>query len=584
MKKSVDFPHHDPDIRAADNVTLREHQEDVRILAHLEDKLQCAALRIYEPLPYQDRFHRCDVKEALIRKGNQTGGSLALFVEVARAAMWCDPYDKYPKRPLVITCLGYGEKHIGKVIHKYLFRVGAFQMIRDLETGQWRTFRPWQDKGREAEVKPAPPLIPPHALKPFSWEKKAERVFSIAFLKNGTEIYALNTQGDSSHAQGFQIDLAAIDEDMATDGWYDEQLFRASMRNGKMRWAAIPHAKTEDMMNMLQRAEDESDNEDPQTVLFTATAFDNPYMPDEARKQNIRIARSQGEDVYRQRILGELTEESTLMYPTFNKRLHAALPDKDDRLHAVHQILRECGGDPPTDWCRYAVVDPGHTVCAVTFWAVSPESVGDFKVCYDELYLRQCDRVKFGAGMQEKCHDRVFQAFIIDAHGGNLRELGSGILPRYQYEAELKDRRITCVETDHYFINGSDDIKGRVECLRGWLRIQEHGWPKMLVNVEHCPNLVREIQRFKKKTVKIGGADMVIDEGNRRMPCHATETAEYAAAHGLPYIKPSHKPSKESFVQRMIRERELRAKQREAKYGPERQNYINLGARGVPVS
>src|SRR3972149_1588114 len=72
-----------------------------------------------------------------------THNSLAHFVEIARALTGQDPYGKYPKRDGLAVCVAYGERHIGTVIHRYLFRWGAFKMIRDLGSGDWRTYRPW---------------------------------------------------------------------------------------------------------------------------------------------------------------------------------------------------------------------------------------------------------------------------------------------------------------------------------------------------------------------------------------------------------------------------------------------------------
>ena len=69
---------------------------------------------------------------------------------------------------------------------------------------------------------------------------------------------------------------------------------------------------------------------------------------------------------------GEFTNESTLMYPTFNPSVHI-LPREE--LPAV-----------PNDWTRYVAIDPGHAVMATLFAAVPPDE--KYLLIYDELYIR----------------------------------------------------------------------------------------------------------------------------------------------------------------------------------------------------
>ncbi len=574
---------------------LSEYEYKELIAAREEmDKRRMEALRLYEPLPFQEAYHSCRAKECIIQKANQAGGSLAGFVEVARAVLGKDPHDKYPKRDGIAVCLGYGEKHIGRVIHRYLFRAGAFRIIQDARSNKWRTFRPWSkeqkiagkrgDLEREKHSKPAPPLIPPRFIDgKLSWEKRAENIFSYVKFTTGWELYALNSAGEAHQAQGFQVDLYDVDEDVATPGWLEEATARTSIRKGLIRWHALPHSRTDDIMNMIQRAQDEEDanmaDDQRTTVRITATMYDNPYYPEQSRRENERIWKSQGEDVYRKRALGQVVLDSVLMYPTFDKRLHSAISHDADR-SKIQEFLTEHDGTPPHDWCRYLSFDPGHTVGAVLFAAVPPKSLGDYCVFYDELYLQNCEKTTFGRHLEPKVKGWCFQDFLIDAHGGRLRELGSGILPKRQYEEELEQRGIVCVERDSRFLNGSDDVKGREEKLREWLAIRPSGDTKLLVVTQRCPNFVREMERFKKKTVKVGGQDVPTDEGNRRANTHLVECAEYLAAHGCVYVKPKTPSKPTSVVKLILQGRKRRAQQRAANnYDPTR-NSRSLGPRG----
>lgn len=193
------------------------------------------------------------------------GGSLTGFVEDARAATGQDPYGKYPQRDGVIVLIGYGEDHIGRVMYRYLFEPGAFDVIRDERTGEWRTYRPWAkdkiihdmlgDLHRADERRPAPPLIPARFVKNIAWEKRGIRVFKRVDLTTGWVIHAQNSGGDFGQAQGFQADLVHFDEDVATAGWVNEMTGRLMKKSGLIRWTALPHAKTDDIMNLISEAE-----------------------------------------------------------------------------------------------------------------------------------------------------------------------------------------------------------------------------------------------------------------------------------------------------------------------------------------
>ena len=557
------------------HVTQRQRDE-LRDMVAEKMRRECEALRLYEPLPFQDRYHQCKNKEVLIQAGNQVGKSLAAFVEDARAATGQDPYDKYPKENGIMVCLGMDEGHIGRTIHKYLFRAGSFKIIRDHATGEWRAWKPWieEDWDKRSEAKLAPPLIPSRYIKNFAWKKRAQHVFEICELHNGWTIYAMGSKGDP--AQGFQADLVHIDEDLEKPEWYGEMVARLSMREGKLRWSALPHAKNDALVNLCERAEDEAKEEKPSTVVIRATIFDNPFMPEQVKQENIKRWKAQGDDEFRKRALGEMVTDSVLMYPNFSKDTHNAIKFEEPR-NSVQEYLAEHSGVPGKDWCRYMVVDPGHVVCAATFLAVPPpDKFGEHVVCYDELYIQQCTAAIFAEGAKIKVNNDNFEAFIIDAHGGRLRDLGSGTLPRIQYSRELEDRGVRSETTGSNFLSGSDDVAGRAMRLREWLTVGNRGVPKMLIVANRCPNLVKEFSRFKKKVVN----GFITDEGNRRGACHAIETLEYAAANGLKYNAPRKKVVHRGVVQQILRDRSLRAASRRGRKGGGPQESITLGPQG----
>lgn len=576
--------------RSVEMVSGDYHSKELRKVVRAAMERECEALRLYEPMHYQKQFHECVAKLCIIQKGNRTGGSLALMAEVARAVTAQDPHNKYPKENGRAVVLGYGEKHIGRVFHKYLFEPGAFKIIRDLETKKWRTFRPWTiaeggDEERKSEARPAPPLIPRRYIKSIAWEKRSEKVFSVVTFTTGWELHAMNSSGDPGQAQGFDANLYAIDEDLATGGWYEEAVGRIAACDGLLRWSALPHARNNDLIELLDLAEDERVKPNPKAVTVRASILDNKYISKKSVEESIEAWKAKGEDVYRKRVMGEIAIDNILMYPNYNRRIHAGIRREGETESVLQKILRERQGQPPDDWTRYQVVDPGHTVCAVLFFAVPPPEISRQKVCYQEAYIRQATAAMYGEALDLYAKDKVFEKFIIDMHGAAISSAAEGIATLQYYVAELVKRRMSSEQTGMNFAAGCDEIKFREEALRNWLAIERDGQPTILIVSENCPNLCIEIERFRKKTVRIGGRDMPLDEGNRRANTHAVECLEMAAADGLEYVPRRSHSVEPSWVERVLAleaKRNRNQRHMAATFGGSPS--INLGPQGAPVT
>lgn len=555
----------------------RKAQEVAAELARRETE----ALRLYRPTEIQDRYHKCTTKEVLFQAGNQVGKSLAGFAEIARAVLGQDPYNKYPKEDGNCAIVGYKERHIGMVIHKYLFRPGAFNIIRDAETNQWRVWRPWvpQDMARSKEKVPAPPLIPDRFIKDIAWKDKAKNVFYKVELTTGWTIYAFSSTAKPD--QGFQLDLAHIDEDIINENWYSELVARLSIRNGKLRWTALPHNENDALNRVAERGQDEADDHarggpEPTTVVIRATIYDNPFMPTEAREANIKLWKSKGEDEYRKRALGELVTDTIRMYPSFGRYTHSIQGYKGKLGGLFDEYLKT--RQLSHNWPRSAIVDPGHHTCAVLFIATIKSEHGEFQLCYDELYMHQCDARMFGANFSIKYQGHWFQRFIIDSHGGAITSMDTGVTPQEAYERELLAKNITCQETGSRFERGCDQIAYRENELRLWLGMKACGVPTILYDFETCPNFEREMTRFKKLKIR----DEVIDKGNRQANTHLVECCEYAAAHGLPYVEPPKHRKDLTPAQRWIQNFKDRQRLKAAKsrtFGRGRQ--VSLGPQGA---
>ena len=499
-------------------------RDELKTLQAELNERRIEALRLYRPTPQQNEFHHCLASETLVIGGNRSGKSLCTFIEDAWAATGTHPVEgKYPKEGGNLIIVGANWKHIGLVVVPYLFRAGAFKIIRDLTTNQWRAFDPVLDAERSKEAKPAPPLIPPRMIKSFSWLLKSAGYLNSCELVNGWTIYCFSSEGDPP--QGFRASRVHIDEDLNNEQWVPEMQARLADNKGLFCWSAMPHSKNEALIGLNERAERAEELGKTQDIRrFVLRFLDNPHIDQDEKRKMIERWSAIGEDVLRQRSEGEFTTDSILVYPNWNMAVHGFDRDK---LPA---------GQVPDEWCRYAVVDPGHAITAVLFAAVPP---GEDKVLlYDELYIRNCNAIIFGQEFKNKIEGQNFHAFLIDSHGGRLTDIGSGKSPQDQYTEQLISLGIRSRVTGASFIPGVDDVQAGLQAVRNVLHIRPDGTSRLRVLRGALPNFEREMKRYKKKVSYVAGTTIVTDEPNKRGEFHLVDCLRYLCAYEPKYHKP----------------------------------------------
>lgn len=523
MARSPRKQHQPSPLPSVDKIGNFQKDQLKEIQAELANR-RIEALRLYQPTPTQAEMHACKASEVLVIGGNRSGKSLSTFVEDARAVTGQDPHDKYPKNDGILVIIGKDWKHIGMVVYPMLFRAGAFKMIRDAKTNEWRAYNPVTDESRKAEAKPAPPLIPPRMVKKISWLLKSARYIQSAELTNGWMIYFFSSEGEPP--QGFQANRVHFDEDVNSEAWLPEMQARLSDRKGCLCWSAMPHSRNDALAGLSERADAavEQNLENPDIVKFSLRFLDNPHIDPDEKRKNIERWSALGQDVLRMRAEGEFVTDSILCYPTFSMSVHGY-----DRIDLPKNVV-------PDDWCRYVAIDPGHTVSAALFAAVPPDE--SMMLIYDQLYLRQCNAMIFGEAMEKKCYGQQFHAFIIDMHGGRIREIGSGRLPVELYTEQLRNRGVKSNVTGSSFLAGCDDIPARMTATQMYMHIQPDGNPKLRILRGAVPDLEREIKRYKKKTQYLAGVHVVTDAPNTRGDVHACQCLEYLCAYRPRYHKP----------------------------------------------
>lgn len=511
---------------------------------------------MYRPTPQQEEIHKCKASEILVLGGNRSGKSLSTFVEDARAVCSKDPHEKYPEKDGILCIVGKDWKHIGLVVYPMLFMAGAFKIIRDEQTKEWRAYNPLTDASRVKEAKPAPPLIPPRMVAKKSWILKSARYIQSCQLVNGWQIYFFSSEGEPP--QGFQSNRVHLDEDLNSEAWVPEMQARLADRKGVLCWSAMPHSKNDALHGLAERAdkEAESGKENPDIVKFVLRFLDNPHIDADEKRKNLERWAALGEDVLRMRSEGEFISDSILCYPTFAMHVHGY-----DRSELDNNVV-------PPEWCRYLAIDPGHAVTSVLFAAVPPDE--SMMLVYDQLYIRQCNAVIFGERMAEKCAGQTFYAFLFDMHGGRLREIGSGRLPVELYTEELAKRNVRSETTGASFLAACDDVQARMAATRNYLHIRPDGRPMLRVLRGAVPDLEREIKRYKHKTQLIGGTYLVTDQPNTRGDVHACQCLEYLCAYRPRYHKPTIEADPEPWFAEWLRRRKKRMQ-------GEADNFVFLG-------
>ena len=509
-------------------------QRQIKELLAEKNRRQMMGIRLYRPMPTQVPFHLSHASERLVRGGVRGGKTCAAVAEVVSAALGISLTgpdgmaipNNYPKRPLIIWVIGFDTKHIARLYRK-LFQGGLFKVIRDKTDGHWRAWNPSDpaDAAREDDTKPSPPMIPPDLVKEWAWDNKAERVFNVCRLRNGTEIYAFTSGGEVG--KGEAVDIVWIDEDIEIPGHVDEWQSRLSDVRGRLIWSAWPHDNNRAIKRMTLRAADQRNRQNPDVAEFMLTFSANPYIPSDEKRKRLEGWAAAGEAVLRARDLGEYTGDYQLVYPGFNVEIHG-IPRKTGP-DIIETIFAGNNFQVPLDWTHYLAIDPGHANAAAIFGAVPPPEVGKFLVVYDEVFANRCDADALARMIAEKSQGITFHAFIIDAHAGRQTTLGAGKRVVEFYREAFERHGLKSRLTESGFLPGSDDITARNMVVREWMNVRGDGTTHLRVVAEKTYALRREFAEYKQSISHDEVTDKVLDKDN-----HCSDALGYMAAYLAP--------------------------------------------------
>ncbi len=485
---------------------------DRQLLAVAElAKRRCEALKLFRALPTQTPFFRNASRETLMRGGNRSGKSTVSAVRFASIATDQPIHDDQGQeiecrlpwqkgRCLTMWVIGYGQNHIGQTLYRLLFRSGLFKIIRDDKTKQWRAFDPVLDRDRSADAKPSPPLIPARYIKPnsFSWENKGERVFTKCVVWNPetredlAEIYAFTSSGEVK--AGDPVDEIWIDEAIKYPSHYAEWQARLVDRRGRLVWSSWPQTSNNALRKLTDRAKECASDPNPLVREFLLTMSGNPHLSEESKREALE---GWSEEEAKARDRGEYNTDSLRMYPSFSDSVHAAIIDGDGE-DELSRILRDNNYEPPRDWTRELILDPGTSFPGVLLCAIPPRTLGDYVVPYQEIYIPRLDADKLAVEIRKHTESYMFERFIIDPRAGRQTPMGFNTTIERNYQRAFEENLLRCVETGSGFSWGSDDVAGRIVKLQSWMTIRSNGKPKLRIVKQRCPNLCYQLTEYMK--------------------------------------------------------------------------------------
>lgn len=531
-------------------LTMNERDQFRALIAEVARRDK-ESLRLFEPMPEQERFFASHASERIALGGNRGGKTTVTCVEIARAVTGQDPHDKYPREAGRFVLVGKDLTHCSKVFYRKLFRAGAFRIIRDDESGEWRTFKPDdpRDVDRYDESEPAPPLIPSRFIKSMSWENKKEEIPKTITLKNNWELCFFSSLG--APPQGWDIDGAAFDEEIEHPLWYQEMSARlldrrrknrltGKVKSGKFIWSATPQAGTMQLYALNRRAETEhreatddagegKEGRAPSIECFRFGLLKNEFISEDAKQDFIHKLRDDP-DEYRVRVLGDFALIGSRVYGEFSP-------------YGAHG----CESFPvPPDWTWYASVDPGRQVCAILFAAVPPPSSEHAGQCFlvDELYIKKANAELVAAAIAARLGGRHIEKWYIDARGGRITEIGTGITPEEQYRRSFvragifsKPGPLAVNPTGFIWstASGGDDIKAGIEAVRLGLHLDHDGRSYWKVFRDKCKNFLHEAELYSYKRQPSG---LVTDEILKSGQDHLMDNWRYLACAKLRWARP----------------------------------------------
>jgi len=444
------------------------------------------AMTLFQPLPHVMDFFESRKAVRILTGSNQSSKTLHSSYEFSRAVRGCDPYRKYPKKNGRALIIGLDGDHLADPLYTKLFKPGEFQVIRDKETRLWRAVRPDPedphvldpyDLAHEDEWRPGPALIPPSMVVEMAWaEQKSRQIPRVTKLTNGWTILWRSSRSDPP--QGGQYDIILADEELdQCQKWIPEMIPRLVKRGGRIIWPATAQDGGIELQNLLDMAEEGSENVDAWTLLID----DNPYISDDQRQMMLDTLGS--EDEIAVRYYGRSARAGRRIYPGYAPM----------GTHGVEPF------DIPPDWTRIGIVDPGRRYLACVVGAVDPDEQHAW--LFGGFVLRQANATAWAAEVKRRWPESAWDVWIIDGQAGQqhlMDDTTSSVAEQYWDALVAAGCQPRLTGPLAGFIRATKDTAAREEALLRWMAIRSDGphagTPTLQIMRGVFPELDRQIK------------------------------------------------------------------------------------------
>lgn len=486
-------------------------------------KAKLDALEIFRPTEYQEQVVLCDASEILVQGGTRSGKSTIVAAMIAaylrnmpitfadgtkhhiREPDWAD-------RPVTIWLIGLQLNHIGQTLYRLLCKPGAFDMVRDQQTGLWRAWQPGRIPGDEnipvSQRKPAPPLIPPSYITGEAWDNKAKHEFSSLTLRDGSGVFAFASSG--AVKRGDPVNIIWIDEEIEQSEHYAEWQSRLSDRKGRIFWTSWPSLKTPALLNLHRRCVAQREEvtrgvrKKADVANFVFIGSKSPFVDDEEKRKR---AEGWTEEERLARDFGEFPVDNILAYPMFSANYHCVDYGKESPLNdKVTEAMRRLNWNAPHDWCVDLILDPGTTRPALLWGAIPPPEFWDgnepYYVIFREMAAPRLDAAEMAKRAWAADPGRQYCRFLGDSKAGRQVPMGFSWTVFEQYSREFTKAGLRCQTTGDIFLRSETVWITRSLKLRAWMRTRPCGRPQLRIVRHMCPVLVRQLESVLKGVTK----------------------------------------------------------------------------------
>ncbi len=383
--------------------------------------------------------------------------------------------------------------------------------------------------------------LPTRRILAIGWDKKNPERPTFLKLRRAdggiAEVFVKSYEQGAGEFQSAEVDCLALDEECPASIWEEAQP-RVSVRQGNIIVSATPVLGVE----WLDQLRTDADTGEADVYHCRFDARDNPAYPQAALDELTRLWRNHPE--------------------MLELRLSGIPRSMEGAVYKDHCFTREhvCQPfEPPAEWTRYRIIDPGFRHCGALWLAVAPNgdivAYRDYKGEEQSIATNAREILKLSKG------EKYYRSWM-DPSAARQRQQESG------------KRLIDLWKEKHVVATLAPDNAVQAGIERIWQLLDERGGvdgehPRFRVS-QACTHFLAERRKYRYRDAREKGDD-VGDQVQKRDD-HLMDCWRYAVSGGLHYVKAAKQLPPEGTVgRRLVEQRRAWAKKEKKKAAARRQ-------------